>query len=250
MAKKKAKSTMASNAQTSNEELTTPASPEQADADVAENQDLKDGPEEEAVGDLPPVTDTGDEPVDTGGEAAEEIPASTETAAAAPVAPSIPAPPAPVIPSIASTMVDPKIKIALEMMNVQFDSFVKNMARGRPVAEREGAQHQMALWRLIRSVASHSGETFTVVFAALLARFAKERRDGVLDERYRFRFLGAMPFSANEGDAFRSALSALITLSDPATRGLALKQVDLTRAFKNFPDRNSADRIIDYFHSL
>lgn len=146
-----------------------------------------------------------------------------------------------------SSMIDPKLKAEFDYLNEQFDDYREHMRAGRPISEADGAKYQVRLYRLIESVLRKEGETFTALFSQLLTRFNEERRGGVLDERLRFRFFGALPMGTNDCRNFEAILSALITLSNPKERALRIKQVDLKQVFSRYSNPDVLMRVADYF---
>ena len=151
---------------------------------------------------------------------------------------------------IADTLVDPVLRAAQEDLTMKFNRYAEAMASGRPIEnEKVGANHQVSLWRLIDSTLRQTGQQFTASFTTLLALIDSQTRNrGVLDARLRYRFFGALPLGRDEASAFESILSALVTVADPKSRVLALKQVDFQKAFRNYPDKTALARVVDYFN--
>ena len=149
---------------------------------------------------------------------------------------------------IDDTFIDPAYRSDLQLLNERFERYCTVMAKGRPVGETEGAQQQVALWRIIDGVLRTDGQLFSILFTQLLALFNRERqRHGVLDERMRYRYFGAISLGEEEARNFESMLSAFITLSDPQSRALKLKMVDLPLVLGRYPDKLAVARIVDYF---
>ncbi len=143
--------------------------------------------------------------------------------------------------------IDPQYRPLIERLDEQFGLYRDAMASGRPIGERDGAMWQLRLWRLIDSVLKTSGPAFPIVFSHLLGLMANEINGGVMDMRLRFRFLGSLALGSTEGSNFQAILSALLTVANPRDRALRLKQVDINRVFKNYPDRAAVDRVVDFF---
>lgn len=180
--------------------------------------------------------------------AAVEAPAASEAPVPAAVEEVAPAPAPPASNSaIQDTMVDPKIRSDFNLLTEQFDRYKQSMAKSRPVSEDEGVKAQTSLWRMIEFVLRKDGQAFTVLFSHLLSMMAAERRGGVLDERLRYRFFGALRLGQTEARNFEGILSALLTLSSPQNRANAIKQVDLQRVFLNYSDKAAEARVIEYF---
>lgn len=147
-------------------------------------------------------------------------------------------------------MNNPLERNTLELLREQFNGYVSKMRPGIPIPNEEvGAANQVLLWRIITSVLRMRGTEFGAAMTLLLAMINEEAHDrGVFSATHRYRFFAAMKLGANEARSFESILHLLITVADPKTRSLKLKQVDLGRIFKNFPDKAIQDRITDYFH--
>lgn len=159
-----------------------------------------------------------------------------------------PAPaPAPAAPPAPAPIVSAGIQQQLTFIQEQFDRYCQQMAPGKPLSDEEGARQQVALWRLIESVLRKEGEDFAYSFGKLLSLMDRERQ-GVLHERLRYRFFGALPLGREDARNFESILSALITLSNGQERQFRLKQVDLARVFRQYPDKAAEARVIEFFH--
>jgi hypothetical protein len=168
-----------------------------------------------------------------------------ETVAEEPILEEIPEPT--VAQTINADQIDPQYRPLVERLDEQFGLYRTAMAPGRPIGEHDGAMWQLRLWRLIDSVLRTSGPAFPIVFSHLLGLFHQEANGGVLDMRLRFRFLGALALGKTEGGNFQAIFAALLTVANPQDRALRLKQVDINRVFKNYPDRAAVDRIVDFF---
>lgn len=152
--------------------------------------------------------------------------------------------------SIADTLVDPTVKVVQDGLIEKFDRYKTAMASGKPIdSEKTGASFQVQLWRMIDETLRRSGNEFTATFTTLLALIASELRSrGVMEARLRYRFFGALPLGREEASSFEAILSALVTVADPKSRALSLKQVDFAKAFRNYSDKTALARVVDYFN--
>lgn len=184
--------------------------------------------------------------------AAEEAPATTEAAAVEETVEET-APPA-VEPQktaapILDTLIDPRLKMAHDLLSEQFEGYCTAMQSGKPIAnEATGAQHQLRLWRIIDGVLRKQGNEFGALFTQLLTLFEREHgKNGVLSPRLRYRFFGALPLGADEARSFEAILAALLTVCEGRSRSLKLKQVDFNKAFARYADKTALARVTDYF---
>ncbi len=206
--------------------------------------DQSDVPETEGASEVEDLTPPADE-----AETPAESEVVEESVTVEPLLDAIPEPE--VEPTIAQTInadqIDPQYRPLIERLDEQFGLYRTAMAPGRPIGEHDGAMWQLRLWRLIDSVLRTSGPAFPIVFSHLLGLFHQEANGGVLDMRLRFRFLGALALGKTDGGNFQAIFAALLTVANPQDRALRLKQVDINRVFKNYPDRAAVDRIVDFF---
>ncbi len=145
------------------------------------------------------------------------------------------------------SMVDPKLRDALNLLKTQFDDYRENMAKGRPLSDKQGVEYQTRLWSILRSVLGKQGQEFKVLFGQLLALLHSEST-GCLDPRYRYRFFPLLAIGARQARSFESILSALLTVANPQERTLRLKQVDFKQVFDRYDDKAALDRVTDYFN--
>lgn len=187
-----------------------------------------------------------------GAAGAEETPATTEPAAVeetvvetAPPVVETPKTAAPIL----DTLIDPRLKMAHDLLSEQFEGYCTAMQSGKPIAnEATGAQHQLRLWRIIDGVLRKQGNEFGALFTQLLALFEREHgKNGVLSPRLRYRFFAALPLGADEARSFEAILAALLTVCEGRSRSLKLKQVDFSKAFARYADKTALARVTDYF---
>lgn len=124
--------------------------------------------------------------------------------------------------------------------------YAEHMMPGVPHPQGEGPQAQALLWRTIQSVLRQEGGEFTSAFTILLS-FVHEHRKTMFNEYYVFRYFDQLSFSSEERKTFERFLNMLITVADPATRHLGLRQVDLNETLKGFADGNVQQRVAEYF---
>jgi len=183
---------------------------------------------------------------------AEETPATTEPAAVEEVVVET-TPPVVETPKTAApildTLIDPRLKMAHDLLSEQFEGYCTAMQSGKPIAnEATGAQHQLRLWKIIDGVLRKQGNEFGALFTQLLALFEREHgKNGVLSPRLRYRFFAALPLGADEARSFEAILAALLTVCEGRSRSLKLKQVDFSKAFARYADKTALARVTDYF---
>lgn len=169
-----------------------------------------------------------------------------ETAPVEDAAPVVSEAPPPPPPGLTSGMIDPKLRDEFDLITEQFERYSKNMAKSRPIEEADGVRQQLDLWKLIQTTISKEGTAFNVLFAHLLELMHGER-DGALHMHRRYRFFGALPLGAEEARNFESILQAFMTLANPQSRMLKIKQVNLPAVFLNYSNKSAEARVIDFF---
>lgn len=156
-----------------------------------------------------------------------------------PIAPT-PAPPAPVAPAT-------EAQINMQSLQDRLALYVKEMQPNRPTNPEEGAQHQAALWTIIKFVLNRKGSQFVALYAQLLATVLEHRR-GCFNERYVYRFHDNLRMSNADRRNFARVLNLLLTTCDPKTRQLSLRQIDLTASLRDLADNEMQQRVVGFYH--
>jgi len=109
-------------------------------------------------------------------------------------------------------------------------SYITNMAPGKPIGINEGAKQQYYLWKSISSIAESAPvDEFKKLWNILLA-FFENYKDHAFHDRYVFRFSEYWSWSDIELTAFQRILNIIKLTSNANTRDNCLKNVDLDRS--------------------
>jgi hypothetical protein len=111
------------------------------------------------------------------------------------------------------------------------EGYITSMTPGKPVEDKAGATHQLTLWRTLQSVVERSaGDEFRNLFSLVLDIVAEhQHKRGVFQDKYVFRFVEHLTFSAEEQKSFLALLNLMVLTANRNTRHIGKKQIDLNR---------------------
>lgn len=142
-------------------------------------------------------------------------------------------------------------RINLEALIDRLEAYADQMAPGKMIDPRDGAGCQQALWNAVRSVFMAPAAEFNLLFSELLITFHRMRGQGqVFNEMYLFRFFTHMRFNSGSARSFERIMNLLLVTCNPATRRLAVAQMDLAVELSGFNDPTVVEKVNSYFHTL
>lgn len=187
-----------------------------------------------------------------------EVPSPVAEAPTAPVAPT-PAP-APVVEPESTgepempdenVLVKPtpvvykQADMSREIIENNLASYAKAMAPNAPTSVTEGATKQLLLFRTFQVVLRTTGTDFFKNMDLLLG-FIAANRTTLFTEARAFRHMNVVRLPANERKNFERLLNLFIGTAARDTRGMALRQVDLTRTVEGL-DAETQQRLVEYY---
>lgn len=152
---------------------------------------------------------------------------------------------APVVEKLASILKNVPPANQIDINRIQI--YIEKMAPRRPIDAKVGVAEQVALYRSIQNIINRQEDYFTQLFSALLFLFKTEGATGALSDRYRMRFMENVTLPVGDRKAFANITAMLHILADPASRAIAMKQVNLERALENGLTAEGRDRVLNYF---
>lgn len=121
-----------------------------------------------------------------------------------------------------------------------------NMAPRKPVTDAQVAQNQVALYRTIQETINTEAIDFKLAFENLMSWF-EENKKGCCHETRVFRGFENIELSVNDRKGFMNLLNLLKVLSNPQTRRLGLKQVNLDTSLQFGVTQQGRNRVLAYF---
>ena len=128
----------------------------------------------------------------------------------------------------------------------QIEDYVAKMKPGQIVTPEEGANHQLNLWRLIKTTLANATGEFNTLFGMLLG-YAYAHKNGVFHDRYIFRFSENFTFNPEEIQAFQAILNLVNVTCIPGDRKALLRQVDLHRTLAVYFDEPTRQRVVAFY---
>lgn len=128
----------------------------------------------------------------------------------------------------------------------RLEEYVKVMAPGRPTSTVEGAAAQRTLWHALKLMLTRDGNEFVHHYSETL-RVIHENRNGCFHARYVFRFLDSVNLTPSDRNNFERLLNLMIRTCDPATRQLAMRQVDLRTSLSGLSDERQRQKVVAYY---
>lgn len=126
------------------------------------------------------------------------------------------------------------------------NAYADRMAPGRMMDDKAGAQAQLSFARTIMGVINSPTE-FNVLYPELL-NFFLTNKDGVVSERYVYRFHQDMVTSLEETKKFQAAINLLTLTCNPATRAAGMKQVDMSRVINTLANPNATRNLVAFYN--
>lgn len=137
-------------------------------------------------------------------------------------------------------------RINLTALAERLDAYIQAMKPGRPVDPRQGASLQQALWNAIKHVLARPPHEFNLMYSELLF-VINQHRAGVFSERYVYRFLNEVKLSARELRNFERVMNLLMSTCNPATRHLAVQQIDMRSVMRDMNDESVVEKLLSYY---
>ena len=125
--------------------------------------------------------------------------------------------------------------------------YIGRMGPDRLIDLKAALVEQVALYRAIQNIINRQDTYFTQLFTAVLFLF-KEEYKGALGDRYRMRYMDNIALPEGDRKAFANITQMLLILSDPKSREIALKQVNMERALENGLTEEGRSRVLNYFN--
>lgn len=199
------------------------------DAAAPQDADLNEAP---ATQDAAPIV--GSVMESTGAPAAPAVVVADE-------APAMPAPG-----SIATLQANEADATQLDMYRMRLDDYIASMGRAVPVTPKDGAVHQLRLYRLITEILRQEGTVFTRAWSDLLAKVHGEARGAFSADRA-FRFFDQLKLENAEIRVFTNLLHLIIHTADPMGRPTMLKNIDMGSVTVNVPVPGAADKLTSFY---
>lgn len=126
--------------------------------------------------------------------------------------------------------------------------YVENMSPKAVVREKDGCMYQINFFRTLQHYINFGGSGFRQFFITLLAIVNELKADNVFNERYALRFLPNMAMGHEDRQAFQSLYHILVTTSNPSTRFMSIKQIDMNHALKHGYTAEGRQRLLNFYH--
>jgi hypothetical protein len=193
------------------------------------------------------------QPMDEGAEkdsAGEEQPVEEPAPAAAPQEPVV-IPAGRVLPPATLDDVDqlplscsPSSRLVIE----ELKHYIEKMSARVRMPVEEGGQMQMNLYHTLVQAINSKAEDFDAVFG-LTMKLIRDNLKGAFSDENMHRYTPHVTMPSQRVAHFRHLLSTLTALADPASRQIALRQVNLAQTFHRAPIREDArQRVLNYFN--
>lgn len=127
------------------------------------------------------------------------------------------------------------------------ESYQSHLRPGIPVDGDAGARYQYALWRTIRTLTHDAPASEFKPLWTLLLQFAEENKTDVFADRYIYRFSEFWTQSEDELKAFQRILNLIKLTSDPKSRPVALKQVNLNATLASAFSEAARQRLLAFY---
>lgn len=136
---------------------------------------------------------------------------------------------------------------AQKSLIAKMDAYFAAMKPGLPVDPVKGGSHQLAFYMALRQVCETESAEFKSLFTLILEYF-RNHKDGVLGDRYVFRFTETIKLSNAALKPYLSLLNLIRVASEAGSRAQVLKQVDLNRSLETGFSEAARQRINQFFH--
>lgn len=142
-------------------------------------------------------------------------------------------------------------RVNLEALIDRLEDYISKMAAGKPIDPRDGAAYQQAMWTAVRSVFMAPVAEFSLLYSELLMTVHKNSGERqVFNGQYLFRFFTHMRWQQGSARQFESVMNLLTVTANPATRRLAMQQLDLPSQLRAFNSEAIVEKVMGYYHTL
>lgn len=125
-------------------------------------------------------------------------------------------------------------QVILQTISENLETYVTTMKPATPVDSAKGGEMQRLLHRTIRQCTKLTGSSFALCWTHFL-KVVHENRQGCFAERYVYRYMDSVPLSQVELRSFQRMLHLALATCNPATRMLAVRQIDLGLVVVDLP---------------
>lgn len=129
------------------------------------------------------------------------------------------------------------------------ETYIVEMAPGKPHSGNQGVSNQLGLYNVIKTILRQKGPEFNTNFNELL-KVVNKFRNQHFHEKNAFRYWGRLEISDRERQSFENMLSLLLTTSEPSTRAITIKQVDLNEITKKLKDSDVHQKLEGFYKGL
>lgn len=127
------------------------------------------------------------------------------------------------------------------------ETYIQAIPPRTPIEPATLVQQQVYLYRAITGIINKlEGEEFTQAWSWLLACFFEYRKD-VFGERHVYRAMEEITLSPDDRKAFQRLLNLLILTCEPASRAIALRQIDMPKTLALGVTEPGRQRIHAYY---
>jgi hypothetical protein len=141
-----------------------------------------------------------------------------------------------------------KVKTAGKLPLQNLQAYIKMMDPKKPMADDEGARHQVQLYRVMTGAINGTGDDFPTVFSAILkVMHMASGTGGVFHDTNAFRFTDQIALPADQRKTFRQALHFMKLMADPKGRKVAMRQVQFDKVFGQDITPEGIERVKQFF---
>lgn len=140
-----------------------------------------------------------------------------------------------------------KIPAASQYQLLRVQQYIKDMNPLIPVDYRNGAAHQVGLYRALQNIINEQGDNFQAMFTGVLRLIDRNSGEREVFHEYNvFRFLPDVELNADDRRAFTNIISLLKSIANAQTRQKALKMMDHDRMLAYGLTASGRDRVLAY----
>lgn len=137
---------------------------------------------------------------------------------------------------------------AARQVIAELHDYIESMSTKKLLSSEVGARNQASLYRALIGAVNSPAEDFKPVMDLVLKMIA-DRKGDVFSYENVFRFLPHMTLPPANILVFRALVNLFTALADPASRGLAMKQIDFNATLEHRTIREDArQRVLSYFN--
>lgn len=137
--------------------------------------------------------------------------------------------------------------IAQKSLVASIETYMANMAPGKPVSNEDGDKYQYQFWKTIQNLVHNAPVDEFKSLWNLLLMFVHQHKQGVFHDRYIFRFSEYWIHSVEELNGFQRILNLINLTCDPATRAVGLRQVNLDATLADGFTEEARQRILGFY---